>query len=370
MSVTLADKFKGRDNNFNLIRFIAAALVLYSHSFDLYGWKDAEPLRGFDIGMSFGQLAVDVFFFTSGLLIAGSYYARNNIKAFTKARVLRIYPALIVAVLFTVGVIGLYFTPMSAGEYFTEKETWKYVERNTTLVANVKFTLPGVFDELPFLTHNAKGVVNGSLWTLPYEIKSYFVLALIAMMLGWVQKKKQGDLLKPSYLVLAILGVSLYAANQFISISDSQGLRLYPIFFLGACTYIWRDKIKLNHVSAVIIVLSLIISASLGRQAFQLVYIIGFPLLILYLAYIPGGVIRGFNKLGDYSYGVYIYAFPIQQSVLALHSGDISFSTFIIYSSIATLVLAILSWHLVEKRCLKFRRHSNKKPEADQVAVG
>jgi peptidoglycan/LPS O-acetylase OafA/YrhL len=87
-----------RDNNFNLIRIFAAALVLYSHSFDLFGLT--EPLGNL-LGHTFGSVAVDVFFITSGLLIARSLYTRNNLPAFVKARVLRIYPALIVAVLFT-----------------------------------------------------------------------------------------------------------------------------------------------------------------------------------------------------------------------------------------------------------------------------
>ena len=72
------------------------------------------------------------------------------------------------------------------------------------------------------------------------------------------------------------------------------------------------------------------------------------------LAYIPSGAIRGFNKYGDYSYGMYIYAFPIQQSVAALIPG-ISVLAMIVISFIITFILAFISWHVVEKKMLKYK---------------
>lgn len=99
-----------RDNNYNLIRFLAAVLVLFTHSFALtYGSGNAEPLR-YSLGITWGTIAVDVFFVTSGFLIAGSFFKRGNLIAFGWARILRIYPALFVALLFCVFVVGLAFT--------------------------------------------------------------------------------------------------------------------------------------------------------------------------------------------------------------------------------------------------------------------
>lgn len=93
---------KSRNNNYNLIRFLAATLVLFTHSFALtFGSGTAEPLRN-TLGITWGTIAVDVFFVTSGFLIASSFFQRNNVTAFVWARILRIYPALIVALLFCV----------------------------------------------------------------------------------------------------------------------------------------------------------------------------------------------------------------------------------------------------------------------------
>jgi len=118
----------GRNNNFNLIRFIAASLVLYSHSFPLAG-VDGEPFRKYT-GLSAGEMAVDVFFITSGFLIANSFFRRNSIISFVWARVLRIYPALFVAMIFCVLVVGLFFTKDAWSVYLLSAETHKYFIKN------------------------------------------------------------------------------------------------------------------------------------------------------------------------------------------------------------------------------------------------
>jgi peptidoglycan/LPS O-acetylase OafA/YrhL len=106
-TLTLGDYVGGRDNNFNLIRFLAASAVLLSHSFPLSnGDPTTEPLRSW-LGLSAGEIAVDVFFLTSGFLVAGSLLTRHSVSGFAVARALRIYPAMVVSVLLTVPVVGL-----------------------------------------------------------------------------------------------------------------------------------------------------------------------------------------------------------------------------------------------------------------------
>ena len=134
MSRALSTYTTSRDNNFNLIRFVAALLVLHSHSFALaLGSGDAEPLRN-TIGMTWGIIAVDIFFITSGFLITSSYFARNNLLFFAWARILRIYPALIAAILFCVFIVGLWFTTHSAWEYLTSGQTLKFLLKNVFFV--------------------------------------------------------------------------------------------------------------------------------------------------------------------------------------------------------------------------------------------
>jgi len=169
---TLADYAVGRDNNFNLMRFIAASLVLLSHSYALTGVAQ-DPLLAVS-GMDFGHLAVDIFFVTSGFLVTGSLIKRADVRAFAGARLLRIVPGLLVANVVTVFVIGAIFTSLPLLDYLGKKDLYRFVFDNTILVTgDLRWTLPGVFADNPI-----KDAVNGSLWTLPYEVELYGLLLL------------------------------------------------------------------------------------------------------------------------------------------------------------------------------------------------
>ena len=350
MKTVLSKYTKSRDNNFNLIRFIAASLVLYSHSFALVtGSGDAEPLRN-SIGMTFGTIAVDIFFITSGFLIAGSFFGRNNIFAFVWARVLRIFPALIAAVAFCTFAIGLFFTTELASEYLSNKETYRYFLKNITLFFGVEYNLPGVFENTPH-----KYAVNGSIWTLPYEVEMYAYLAIIGSILLYFQKWFNSNYLKSIFLCIAIIAVSANIVNHFQPFIDDKLIRLFSLFFTGSAFYIWRDNIYLSLKIFLLLVILLSISI-VEKEVFLIVYSISIAYLIFYIAYVPAGVIRNFNKVGDYSYGIYIYAYPVQQSIAALIP-DVSIPMMIALSFFITLILSFLSWHLIEKKALKMKNH-------------
>lgn len=341
---------RSRDNNFNLIRFVAAFLVLYSHSFALVvGSGDAEPLRA-TLGMTWGTIAVDLFFITSGFLITSSYLARGNLIAFVWARFLRIYPALIVAIFLTVFGLGVLFTSFSISEYLSNFQTVKYLIKNCFLFLGVEHTLPGVFLDTPY-----KQAVNGSLWTLPYEVKMYLLLVLFLASVQYLSKQFSLISMRKSILVLAVCSIFLHLLNNHhaISILPEKFIRLFSMFFVGAAFYIWKDKIRLSS-KVFFLGLPLLILASMYEEIFLLFYCVLLPFLVFYLAYVPKGFIRSFNKLGDYSYGMYIYAFPVQQSIVALLP-DVSVPVMIILSFFITLVFAMLSWHFIEKRCLKLK---------------
>lgn len=347
MSPLLSDYAGSRDNNFNLIRFIAAMLVLYSHSFALAtGVADAEPMRA-ALGITWGSVAVDVFFVSSGFLIAASYFSRSNFWAFTWARMLRILPGLWVAVGFCVFVVGMAFTTLSTTEYLSHSLTWRYVLENSVLLFGIEYRLPGVFKDLPW-----EDAVNGSLWTLPNEVKMYIILALTLLALGKLSKGRP-VLVKYCLFAIAVLSVLTNIANHHYGFTKASFVHLFSMFFVGASFYAWRESVRMSSGLASLMLLAVLVSAS-HREIFFVVYLLCLPYLTLFAAYVPGGRIRNFNRYGDYSYGIYIYAFPVQQSVAAMVAG-ISVAGMTALSTPITLILAYLSWHLVEKRCLKLK---------------
>lgn len=348
MATSLADYSNNRNNNFNLIRFIAASLVLFSHSFALtFGSRDFEPMT-LSLGMNWGDIAVDIFFVSSGFLITSSFFNRQNLLAFVWARLLRIYPALIIAVGFCVFFVGLAFTNYAALDFLTDKQTIKFLIKNSILVMDVEYVLPGVFNDNP----HAFGV-NGSLWTLPTELKMYGLLAMFLVGISYVNQRFRAFSAKNVILLIAVDAVFLQLANHFSPILPGHFVRLFSLFFTGSAFWLWRNQLTVSHRWLGFTMPFLLISA-FNQDLFFIVYTLSLPFVIFYLAYVPSGKIRRFNQFGDYSYGMYIYAFPVQQSLIGAIP-DLSINGMILGSFLITLMLAMLSWHFIEKRALKMK---------------
>ena len=353
MKRTLSSYIENRNNNFNLIRLIAGILVLMSHCYPLYfGSGASEPLKKL-VGISLGWVAVDLFFISSGFLIAGSLFNRKTLSDFVKSRVLRIYPGLAISLLLTVFLLGPYFTKLPLLSYFTSPETYKFLLLNVTLFFGEEANLPGVFTALP-LAHT----VNGSLWTLPFEVRAYTLLVITGLLLTFLEKKWSIFGSKWFYLLIAAFGMSLHLFNYFnkilpISYFGAEYARLITMFFVGVAYYKYKDLIVLSNSAFYWLVILLIIS-SVNYDWFFVVYSLSLSYLLFYLAYVPKGFIRKFNTYGDYSYGIYIYAFPIQQAILAL-STNISLFTFFLTSLVITFVFAFFSWQFVEKPALQLK---------------
>ncbi len=262
MGCPLSKYTNSRDNNFNLIRFFAAILVLYSHSFALaIGTGDAEPMRNI-IGMTWGIIAVDIFFITSGFLITSSFLSRNNLIVFSWARILRIYPALIVAVFFCVFIVGLCFTTMNIWDYLSNIQTYKFLLKNSVLFGGVEYNLPGVFNDIPW-----KNAVNGSLWTLPYEVKMYVILAVILSFIALLEKWLRFVSHKNTLLLLSGGAIIIHFFNHFHPILSVNFVRLFFMFFIGATFYVWRDKVLLSQ-SHFIIMLLILVSSLINKELF------------------------------------------------------------------------------------------------------
>lgn len=349
----LGDVAHGRDNNFNLIRFCAAFAVLISHGFAVaIGSGDAEPMRQ-ALGLTWGYIAVDVFFLTSGFLVTASLLARQSAVGFAWARALRILPALWVMLALVVFGLGLAVTSSTPHRYLTAPETWRYLVRNAVLIRGMAVTLPGVFGSNPYAN-----VVNASLWTLEPEVKMYGILFALGILYAITRRL--------SVVRWGVVAIAISAAVPHLMDGSFDNVfaasRLVFLFFLGASCYVLKDYIPLNR-AAFFVLLAVVLLAALDRRAFFFAFSLLLPYLVLYAAYGFGGRIRAFNRLGDYSYGIYIYAFPVEQTVEHLLPG-ISIALLVGISAIVTLILAMLSWHLLEKRALKLKDIAAEKTRA------
>lgn len=345
----LSDLVENRDNNFNILRILAALAVLITHSFALAtGDPRSEPFRD-ALGMTIGLIAVDVFFITSGFLVTGSLLRRRSVIEFIWARVLRIFPALVVMLVITVFGMGLLVTTLSVEQYLTSEQVYSYFIHCATLFFGVAYDLPGVFTENPY-----KEAVNGSLWTMPYEVRVYAIL-LCFWSVTRLRKSGNSTLFKITITGFAVFCLVATFYSRHIDSSNNPLFKLGYMFFIGSVFYILKDKIPLNKHITLPGMAVLVAAAGVDSRIFFVAYILFLPYILLYLAYVPSGVVRNYNRLGDYSYGVYIYAFPVQQCLAFMVPG-ISVRNMIVFSLTITLILAIASWNLIERHALSLKR--------------
>lgn len=333
----------GRDNNLNLIRLLAAFAVLVSHAWPLdLGTGTEEPLKAF-AGQSLGTLAVFIFFVISGFLITASFQRSRTHLRFVQARALRLLPGLFVSLLLVAFLMGPLVTTLAPGAYLQASETWTFLLRNITLF-KPQYTLPGVFETNPY------PAVEGSIWTLIHEVLCY-AMVFLAGIAGLLASQRR-----------MLVFLSLYACSWLLTQASPIAFpeRLLTLqslslpFVLGMAGWIWRDRIRLSLWGVLLF----------GAVWFGLRgTVFAFPALVLFLgyatawlAYVPGGVLRHYNRLGDYSYGLYIYAFPIQ-GLVAWAFGSLGPGLHILLATPPVLLLSVASWHLVEDPALRLLKH-------------
>lgn len=342
--MVLRNHVDGRDNNFNLIRLVAATMVIFSHSYVLAGKIGQEPLAWL-FGMDSSHVAVHIFFVISGFLIMASYSKSPSLLGYAEARFLRIFPGLFVAILFCALIVGGQFTSLPLQDYYSNREVWEFIRVNSALIVDkvqLRYALPGVFPNNPN--------VNGSLWTLPYEVWLYIAFGVLGMLR--VLKKRS---VTNSFLVVVLLMylISRYPfENQLESLTVHNFGRFSLYFFAGVAMHVNCQIIPLRLLPVILLGIGSV--SARGTPIHGLVSFVALVYSVIWFAYIPSGWIRNYNKLGDYSYGVYIYAFPVQQSIVFL-VGDIEPLMLFVLALVLTLPLAIVSWHLIEKPALALK---------------
>ena len=208
-----------------------------------------------------------------------------------------------------------------------------------------------------FSNNPAGRAVNGSLWTLPAEIKMYLILGAMWFSTRFVKTDaiRWVSLLCIFFGSLAMLGNVVLFLRQTDQ-TEGHLIPLMSMFFAGAAAQVLKDRIPTSKSLACLIIVVLLSSAVWNDVVFGLIYRFTIPYLTLYLALVPAGIIRRYNNLGDYSYGIYIYAFPVQQT-LAHFWRNIDPYEMMASSLFITLALAVMSWHLIEKRSLDLKAY-------------
>ncbi|WP_041320919.1 acyltransferase family protein [Hyphomicrobium denitrificans] len=343
-SPRLADILSPQRNSFGVLRFAMATLVLVSHSY-LYsaGTSAAEPLQPW-LGRSLGECAVRVFFILSGVMVAQSFDRSRGIVDFTVARALRIFPALIVCVLAVAFVVGPFVSALPASEYFRSPELYSYAAK-TLMLATGSAPLPGVFETNAYATY-----VNSSLWTLKYEVACYLGLGILGAA-GLFDQKLRWFAVAGLAVVVATVSLSLPANPD--DYGFTQNLRYFIVYFYGGVlAYLLRSYLVVAGVA--LLPLFLIFVASVRTPFAE----VGAMLFLGYGALWAGtkmwGPLRGLCNRTDASFGIYIFAGPVQQTLLWLFP-SISPVVLTLAAFAIVLPMAIASWRIVEKPSLRLR---------------
>jgi peptidoglycan/LPS O-acetylase OafA/YrhL len=334
----------GRASGFDYLRLVLASMILALHSF-----SQQSPIPEFDKFLFAGKgrflhdSLVPMFFALSGYLVAGSLDRAKSLAHFLGLRVLRIFPALWVDVLFSAFVLGTLLTTFSLPDYFRAPELYAYL---MNLVGDVHYTLPGMFPS------NPNRSVNIQLWTIPYELWCYILISIIAA-LGFYRRRK-------FVLVITIAAQILYPAAVGIlhmlykMPAHPFQVAVVPSFLAGVTVHCYRDRIVLNDRIFLIVLAASVGALVLGSTLIFLLPF-GFSYLVVYLG------LNNPRKLwiirsGDYSYGLFLYHRPIQQALWLLVPFARVWYGSLLLSSVTAFLFAVLSWHFVEKHALNQRK--------------
>lgn len=346
-----------RENNFDAVRLLAAAVVIFGHAHPLTN----VPSPGL-FGNSVQALAVKIFFVISGFLICVSWRSDPDPVRYLGKRAIRIFPALIVICLVSVFVVGPWLTTMPTGEYLSSPSTYHYL-RNILLFPI--YNLPGVFADNTYPV-----AVNGSLWSLPVEFAMYLVMPVVLVLVG---------LLRNKWMIWAF-AIGLCATSlHFVRINAPvthpvfygtdliSALDVAPYFFLGAAVaYTGLQRFLRPSLGLFLVGFFALFqpqSAFYGEVALFILM----PVCVLSLCLGVDDLLKGAGRFGDFSYGLYLYGFLIQQIVNHLSHNSLSALQNTFISLPIALACAALSWHFVEKPALA--RKPSKRAVSQQSAV-
>jgi peptidoglycan/LPS O-acetylase OafA/YrhL len=344
---SLGDRYSataGHPSGFDYLRITLAVAIIAVHScLTSYGLAANDALYDSPLGR-LCNLLVPMFFALSGYLVAGSLQRCRTLGMFLGLRAIRIFPALFVEVILSAFILGPLVTTLPPQSYFSDPLFFKYM---LNAIGDVHFLLPGVFADNPW-----PGVVNGQLWTIPYELYCYGALAFITL-LGL----KKWRVLGPIFVVVVAIGYLLWVLHGTDSsvLPGTNGVRkpfLVATFLAGVSIYFYRELLPWSGWHGVAALAVSIALPSLGGYADFLA-----PVPVAY-ATVCFGLMNPSRKMlrgADYSYGIYLYGFAVQQTTMHfLPMAHVWYLNVLISLPIAVLVAAA-SWHFVEHPASRLR---------------
>lgn len=333
----------GRSSGFDYMRLGLACAVIAMHSIiTSYGWMYEIRLWRSVLRPEI-RLILPMFFALSGFLVAGSLARTKTLGAFLGLRAIRIFPALAVEVVLSALVIGAVFTTLPLAKYYADPLFFRYF---FNIVGHIQYRLPGVFGSNPF-----PGVVNGQLWTVPYELYCYSLLAILTLF--GIRRWRALGPLAIAGLTIAYLGYQIWKLPSGYVLGPLPGALLIVCFLSGVSIYQYRDRLPYNAALfwAALLAAGVLVSAVPYGDFLA-------PIPVAYLTVYLGlqnpkrwAIIRG----ADYSYGIFLYGYAIQQMVAALGEWTHHWLLNTALSLAIASAFAAFSWHMVEKRAMNLR---------------
>lgn len=342
----------GHDNFFTPLRLLFALLVVIGHAYAVgKGSPDAEPQLF--LSYTFSYMAVNLFFITSGFLVTKSMLYRGDPTLFTASRLIRIYPALIVHVLFVVFIVGTFMSDLPLRAYLSHPDVLSQPIRVLSFF-NTDMILPGVFAD------NGEPYASAPLWTLRFEMLCY-IGTVLAFTLGLMRRKW---MLLAQFVVPSIIWIvgQQFGTFEHLPASLENMIRFAIAYGLGTAIYAYRDRITVSLW--MIPALALLCWLIRDIEAVEVTMNLMLAAFVMWAAFLHAPRFDALKRLPDMSYGLYIYHWVILQTAMALWPGLSVIALFAIALPI-TLGLAWLSWIWIEKPAL-----ARKGPFSDWLRFG
>ncbi len=343
----LKDLLPPARNNFAIVRLVAALSVLVSHCYLLQsGLSNSEPLRS-STGYSLGSYGVQVFFVLSGILVTQSLMRSSSLLDFATARALRILPGLVVCVLAVALVLGPTLSPLAISDYFASDALYAYLAKTLSLSTG-SAGLPQLFSANPF-----PGMVNQSLWTLKYEV---FCYALVGVVGGFLLRYGARSTRTCTVLGAWIGIMILFPPSLGEGHTAVQNAHYFLLFFgVGALAYLARSSLPVSAYGVAALFLFFVLALGSRWTSAAAALFVGYG--TIYVASIDLGPLRQLANRYDLSYGTYIYAFPVTQTLLTLEP-TLGVGSLIALTIFVVLPISLLSWVFVERPALAQRERA------------